>query len=110
LNCTRNSTIDVLSNFRLNSGQEQTMQTDLATLTKLVRETTDKSPIAKKVTKVELEPDQDRDGTDYLRVIIRLKDGDAADDAELEKLLEAIERTVAEKDERYPSVRFLDAA
>lgn len=58
---------------------------------------------------VSVEAGQDLDGYDFLRVLIRLPKRVVAD-ATLEELLESIEDSVAEIDERYVSVRFEEAA
>jgi hypothetical protein len=86
------------------------MQTDLATLRERVLKTTKTSPLGPQVEDVVLESDRDDEGTDFLRVIVQMKQSAEADDTEFEALLEAIESTVGELDERYPSVRFSDAA
>ncbi len=86
------------------------MQTDLETLRRVVIETTRKSPVGKKMEDVALEPAQNSEGDEYLRVMIRLTSIDEADYPMLVKLIESIEDAVGELDERYPSVRFPDAA
>lgn len=86
------------------------MQIDLATLKERVLETTSASAVGPQVEDVVLESGRDNEGSEFLRVIVQLKHGAGADDAELEALLEAIERAVGAVDERYPSVRFSDAA
>jgi hypothetical protein len=86
------------------------MQTDLATIRKQVLETARRSSVAERVEDVVLEPGRDDEGADFLRVIVQVKPGDESDDAELEALPEAIESTVGSLDERYPSVRFSEAA
>ena len=86
------------------------MQTDLAILKQLVIETAKKSPLSERVQGVELESDRDNDGAEYLRVMIRVKNVAEPDYAALSNLLEAIESAVGERDDRYPSVRFPDAA
>jgi len=43
-------------------------------------------------------------------VILEMKSFDGLSDADLAAVIEAIERAVGELDERYPSVRFADAA
>ena len=86
------------------------MQAELATLKQLIMDTAKKSPVGEKVEDVELESDCDEDGVDFLRVMIRLKNTDKQDYPALAGLLESIEREVAKRDVRYPSVRFLDAA
>jgi hypothetical protein len=92
------------------AAQEKAMQTELATLKELIIETARKSPVGEKVEGVDLESDRDDDGVDFLRVMIRLKSFDEADYPALANLIEAIEDAVGEIDERYPSVRFPDAA
>lgn len=86
------------------------MQIDLDILKQRVIEATKHSAVADQVEEVALEPDRDEWGTDFLRVVVQVKNIDHAADADLEALLEAIERTVGAVDERYPSVRFSDAA
>ena len=92
------------------AAQEKAMQTELATLKELIIETARKSPVGEKVEGVDLESDRDDDGVDFLRVMIHLKSFDEADYPALANLIEAIEDAVGEIDERYPSVRFPDAA
>lgn len=65
--------------------------------------------LPKGVETVSVEPSEDEDGDEYLLVTVKLANPDIDDEA-LEKLLEDIESEVAGLDERYPSVRFLDAA
>jgi hypothetical protein len=86
------------------------MQIDLKTLRERVLETVKRSPIGDQVEDVVLESDHDDDGAEFLRVIVQVKQDDEADDAIFEALLEDIESTVSAVDERYPSVRFSDAA
>ena len=85
------------------------MQIDLDTLKQRVIDATKRSAVADQVENVALEPDRNEWGTDFLRVVVQVKDIDHAADEDLEALLEAIERTVGAVDERYPSVRFADA-
>ncbi len=86
------------------------MQADLDTLKQRVLEATKESAVAERVEDIFLEPDRDDEGNDFLRVVVQVKDlGDTAD-ADFEALLESIESAVAAVDERYPSVRFADAA
>lgn len=85
------------------------MQVDLDTLKQRVLETARRSPVGAQVEDVALEPGRDEEGTDFLRVFVQVKNIEHAADAEFEALLEAIERTVGDVDDRYPSVRFLDA-
>ena len=86
------------------------MRTDLETLKQVVIETAKKSPMGEKLEGVELESDRYDETGDFLRVVIRLKKADESDRPALAKLIEAIEDAVGELDDRYPSVRFPDAA
>ena len=62
------------------------------------------------ISDITLEVVRDDDGYDFLRVIIQVKHGERASDAEYMTWLEAIEKTVGEVESPYPSVRFSDAA
>jgi hypothetical protein len=75
-----------------------------AAVSKLVRRR-----LPKGVEGVGVEPAENEDGDEYLLVTVQLSSSEIGDDA-LERLLEDIEAEVARLDERYPSVRFLDAA
>lgn len=86
------------------------MQTDLATLRERVLEATKTSPVGSQVEDIVFESSQDDEGTDFLRVIVQVKQSAKAADADFEALLETIEGAVGALDERYPSVRFSDAA
>lgn len=86
------------------------MQVDLDTLKERVLETARRSAVAAQVEDVALEPDRADDGTDFLRVVVRLNSLAHPEDSRFEELLEAIERAVGDVDERYPSVRFAEAA
>lgn len=86
------------------------MRADLDTLKRQVLVATKEFAVAEQVEDIFLEPDRDDEGNDFLRVVVQVKDlGDTAD-ADFEALLELIESAVASIDERYPSVRFADAA
>jgi hypothetical protein len=86
------------------------MQTDLDTLKRRVLEAAMQSAVAAQIEDVVLESDRDEEGTDFLRVVVQVKTLDDTLDADFEELLEAIESAVGAVDERYPSVRFSDAA
>jgi hypothetical protein len=86
------------------------MQADLTRLRERILETARRSAVGRQVEDVALEPDRSEDGGDFLRVVVRLKPNGDTDDAGFEALLEAIEDTVGSLDDRYPSVRFSEAA
>jgi hypothetical protein len=86
------------------------MLADLSVLRDRVLATAKSSQVAGRIADVVLEPAQDDEGTEFLRVIVQVKEPEKAADEAFEELMERIEATVAELDERYPSVRFADAA
>lgn len=67
------------------------------------------SRLPKGVKAVSVEPAENEEGDEYLLVTVQLSSADIDDEA-LEMLLEDIEAEVAGLDDRYPSVRFMDAA
>ena len=86
------------------------MSTSVETLESTVTDVIRGGALAKHISAVRVEPDVDAEGNEVLRVLIQMKKrpGDAIE--EMERLLEKIESAVLAIDERYPSVRFLDAA
>ena len=110
--CGLSEPADCAKVVRIAPGRKVTkaMQMDLATLKERVLETAKGSAVSAQVEDVLLESDSDGEGTAFLRVVVQLKDTAQAVDADLEALLEAIEGAVGAIDERYPSVRFSDAA
>jgi uncharacterized protein (UPF0335 family) len=91
-------------------GDRQAMQVDISTLRDLVFAAMRKSPLARQVKDVVLEADQDSEGDDFIRVILKVTSLDLAKDSDLEALIETVEQTVGDLDDRFPSVRFADAA
>jgi hypothetical protein len=85
------------------------MQSDIEKLRERILSLAKHSPVADHVRDVALEADRDEWGTDFLRILLHIKDIDDTRDHDLEVLLEEIEKSVGEIDERYPSVRFADA-
>jgi hypothetical protein len=86
------------------------MQIDLATLKQRVIDVARASTLGKQVEDVVLESDRDEGGADFLRVVVYVRHDDQPKYDKLEALLETIEDTVSAVDDRYPSVRFSDAA
>lgn len=68
------------------------------------------APASKQIRSVNIEPEVDDEGTEFLRVILGVRDEGQQDEEALEALLEKIEGALLEIDSRYPSVRFQDAA
>ena len=75
-----------------------------------VRRVVESGPLAKSVRNVQIEPGCDDDDEEFLRVELLVKMPDRDIDEQLEVLLQEIEEAVARLDDRYASVRFLDAA
>lgn len=86
------------------------MQTDLSKLRSRVEEVAQRSALADRLDGVTLEADRDNEGSDFLRVIIELKQLDAVRDEDLVGLMDAVEEAVSALDDRFPSVRFAEAA
>jgi len=68
------------------------------------------SSVASRVRDVHVEASDDGLGGEFLSVQFEMADLDTLEPDEVEPLIESIEKTVAEKDERFPSVRFAEAA
>jgi len=86
------------------------MQADISILKDTVLAATRRSALAQRVKDVVLEADQDGEGDDFIRIVLEVQSLDKAKDADLEALIESIEKTVGDIDDRFPSVRFADAA
>lgn len=67
-------------------------------------------PLADAVRDVQIEVGYDSADDEFLRVELQIKLPKKNVDSQLRELLERIEDAVAAVDDRYPSVRFLDAA
>jgi hypothetical protein len=86
------------------------MHVDVNTLKEAVLQAVQNGPLVHAVRDVQIEPAQDQDDEEFLRVALSVQLPNHDVDAELEALLEQIEKAVAALDDRYASVRFLDAA
>jgi hypothetical protein len=69
-----------------------------------------KSTIGGRVQDVIVESDDYGDGTDFLRVSVQLRNIDTITVEDVEPLVKSIEDVVAKLDDRFPSVRFSEAA
>ena len=83
---------------------------DLSDLKNRLTDLARRSPVAGQVKDILLEPDSDADGEDFLRIIVEIKNFEGIKDADMEALTVSIENTVSDMDERFPSVRFAEAA
>lgn len=84
-------------------------QADLSTLEKRVRDVAKESILGERLKDVTLEADR-YDESDFLRILVEVKTLESVSDEDLEAVVESIESAVSELDERFPSVRFADAA
>jgi hypothetical protein len=85
-------------------------QAEIPMLKKRVSEVARRSAIGKRLKDVVLEADRDEEGSDFLRVVVQVKTLDSVRDEDLEELIRSIENALSDLDERFPSVRFADAA
>ena len=85
-------------------------QVKLSDLKDRVSDIARKSAVAGSVKDILLESDRDNDGDEFLRVIVEVKRLDDMDYENLAALASAIEHAVSAVDDRFPSVRFADAA
>lgn len=83
---------------------------ELADIQKNVSDAARKGSLATLIRDVLVEPDKDEFDDEFLRVEIKLGRTEKDIDSELEAVIERVEEAVAAVDDRYPSVRFLDAA
>jgi hypothetical protein len=86
------------------------MQADFSVLKQAISDVIQKSAIGARVTDVVLEADRDDEGEDFLRVILEVKPLDDVANPDLAAVVESIEKTIGDLDDRFPSVRFADAA
>lgn len=83
---------------------------ELVDLARLIENAARETPIGTMLDHVEVEPDEDDAGQNIVRVKLFVRFPGRNVDEDLEAVLEKIEDTVAAADDRYASVRFLDAA
>ena len=75
-------------------------------ITKIVR----KSTLGDRLIDVRLEEGRDEFGLDFLRVILTVKSSDNLSWNVIKTVTREIEDSVARSDERFPSIRFAEAA
>jgi hypothetical protein len=68
------------------------------------------SAVGRRVRDVLVEANEDEEAGDFLRVLIELDDLEQVKVEEVEPLIRLIEDVVGQLDDRYPSVRFAEAA
>lgn len=83
---------------------------DVETIKARVDEIARSSDAAPFIDRIDVEEAMDEFDAPFLRVKIRVKPIKKNIDVVLNRFIREVEDSVAEVDERYPSVRFLDAA
>ncbi len=84
-------------------------QADLFSLKDTIQETA-RTSLGARLKDVTLEADKDEYGSDFLRVLVEMDSFDGISDETMQAVITLIENAVNRLDERFPSVRFADAA
>lgn len=84
--------------------------TDLSLLRAEILELARSVPVGALVRDVSIIPSDDGLGGEFLRVQFLMNDLDSIEPEDVEPLMDSIQDVVAEKDERFPSVFFSEAA
>jgi hypothetical protein len=85
-------------------------QSDLSDIKSRIARLAKKSSVGKRVRNVVVETGDYGDGTEFLRVVLQMRDLDSLEPKQIQPLIQLIEDEVARVDERFPSVRFAEAA
>lgn len=85
-------------------------QANLVQLRDLIANIARESSLGERVRDVVVEAEGDSPGTEFLRVILEMNNLDGLRFDDIKPLLTTIEDAVARVDERFPSVRFAEAA
>jgi hypothetical protein len=83
---------------------------DLATLGQLITDLAGRSVIADRIRRIDIEPSDDPHGEEFLRVTFLVSGLQKISPDQVARLVNSIEDAVAVEDERYPSIRFAEAA
>ncbi len=83
---------------------------NLTELRGLIFEIAKRSQVGERVQDVTVEADDYGEGTEYLRVQVQLENLENVRSNDVDPLVQSIEERVAEIDDRFPSVRFSEAA
>ena len=84
--------------------------TDFSTLRDEIMELARQSSVGHRVRNVRVEATDDGLGGEFLSVKFEMADLNTLEPDEVEPLIKSIENAVAKTDERFPSVRFAEAA
>jgi hypothetical protein len=85
-------------------------QVDSKSLKKLIFKLASAYEVGKALKQVDIASSAADDGEGTLRIILRVEDLEKANIADLEKLVGAVEDSLSGQDDRFPSVRFAEAA
>jgi hypothetical protein len=85
-------------------------QAELSQIKESIQDAVRKSALGNRLKDVTLEADHDEYGRDFLRVLVEIDSFEGISDENMEALTASIENMVSSLDERFPSVRFADAA
>ena len=85
-------------------------QVDLAVLKDRVLDVARRSSIGDRLKNVTVEADCYEEGSDFLKIVIDLEALDKIGIDDMMTLLTDVENTIIDMDERFPSIRFADAA
>jgi hypothetical protein len=83
---------------------------DLSELRNRIAKVAKDSHVGKHLQDVHVEAEEDTPGAEFLRVTLSMDHLDDLELDDLEPLIRSIEDDVAKVDDRYPSVRFAEAA
>jgi hypothetical protein len=83
---------------------------DLMKLKERVREVVQRSVVDPNLGDISLEAEADDGSSGLLRVLVEVKSLDDVSDADLDRLQASIENALSAMDDRFPSIRFDEAA
>jgi len=86
------------------------MKADLSELTPIVERVVRASPLSVRVKAIALEAGEDLDGVEFIRVMLSVTDPDGLKWHQIAPTVREIEDAVGDYDDRFPSIRFAEAA
>jgi hypothetical protein len=85
-------------------------QAEFSVLKKRVEDVTHDSPVGDRIKNIVIEADDDGTGSDFLRIRLETASLEDVNIDDLIPVVESIQTALLELDDRFPSVRFADAA
>lgn len=85
-------------------------QAQLSDIKKIVTAAAKGSAIGSSLKEVRLDFVEDTEGSDFIRITLFLKKLSKVDDKTLQNFVRAVETAMADRDDRFPSIRFSEAA